>query len=68
MSDSLIRMYEIAGGARLEAGDLATWAGVALSLVTAVIAAVVFVGLRRRERRQALTDLVQKGIGEAHIC
>ncbi|WP_347976177.1 hypothetical protein [Microbacterium sp. ProA8] len=50
-------MYAIDGGMGLELGDLATWAGVLLSLVTAVIAAVVFVGLRRRERRQALTDL-----------
>ena len=56
-SDNLNDMYVITGRAGLEAGDLATWAGVFLSLVTAVIAAVVFVGLRRRERRQALADL-----------
>lgn len=56
-SDNLNLMYGIAGGTGLEIGDLATWAGVMLSLATAVIAAVVFVGLRRRERRQALADL-----------
>lgn len=56
-SDNLNRMHAIASGSGLEVGDLATWAGVLLSLVTAVIAAVVFLGLRRRERRQALTDL-----------
>jgi hypothetical protein len=50
-------MYPDARMPALEVGDVATWAGVILSLVTAVIAAVVFFGLRRRERRQALADL-----------
>lgn len=38
-------------------GDLATWVSVALTVITGVVAAFVFVGLRLRDRRQALTDL-----------
>jgi len=56
-SDTLGYVYAIARENGLEVGDVATWAGVLLSLATAVIAAVVFFGLRRRERRQALADL-----------
>lgn len=50
-------MYAMVEAIGLDIGDLATWVGVLLSLVTATIAAVVFFGLRRRERRQALSDL-----------
>lgn len=50
-------MHSFTRGNGLEVGDLATWAGVVLSLATAIIAAVVFFGLRRRERRQALGEL-----------
>ncbi len=38
-------------------GDLATWVSVAFTLVAGAAAAGAFVHLRRRERRQALTDL-----------
>lgn len=38
-------------------GDVATWVSVAFTIVTAVIAATAFVLLRKRERRQALTEL-----------
>lgn len=38
-------------------GDLATWVSVALTLVAGAAAVSGFVMLRRRERRQALTDL-----------
>lgn len=40
-----------------EMGDAATWSTFALSLVTAIAAIVVFVRLRRRERRTAMADL-----------
>lgn len=50
-------MHATSGATGFEIGDLATWVGVLLSLVTTIIAAVISVGLRRRERRQALTDL-----------
>lgn len=38
-------------------GDLATWVSVAFTVIAGISAAVAFVMLRRRERRQALTDL-----------
>lgn len=50
-------MNSVTGDINVEVGDLATWAGVLLSLLTAIIAAVVFFGLRRRELRQALAEL-----------
>lgn len=38
-------------------GDLATWVSVVLTVIAGVTAVIGFVTLRRRERRQALTDL-----------
>lgn len=38
-------------------GDLATWVSVALTAIAGAAAVSAFVMLRRRERRQALTDL-----------
>ncbi|MDL9978602.1 hypothetical protein [Microbacterium candidum] len=38
-------------------GDLATWVSVVFTLIAGASAAIAFVMLRRRERRQALTDL-----------
>lgn len=38
-------------------GDLATWTSVALTMITGVVAVFVFIRLRLRDRRQALTDL-----------
>jgi len=40
-----------------QTGDLATWVSTTFTVVTGVAAVFVYVRLRRRDRRQALTDL-----------
>lgn len=54
----MTRWHVASSGLQLSGlGDLATWASLAFTIVTAVVAGCGFWLLRRRDRRQALADL-----------